>query len=48
MLRAVLLIVVFVALLAASAMSEGMRDLMALGGVVGVVWALGRLIEPRR
>lgn len=48
MVRAVLLIGVFVALLAGSAMNEDMRAVMALAGIVGVVWGLGWLIEPKR
>ena len=48
MLRAVLLVVVFVALLAGSAMSEDVRSVMALAGIAGTCMALNWLTERKR
>ena len=48
MVRAVLLIVVFVVLLAGCAMNEDMRAVMALAGIGATCWALNWLTERER
>lgn len=49
MVRALVLIAVFVGLLAGSAMNAGMRDVMALAGVFAACWCLNWLTsQPER